>query len=81
MIKKKVRRLRDKAYFNVKPADYSYKTDAPPTHARTLPPPTHTVISRRDRALWERGRGGRTLVQAASIGIVHDGHDPAAFVH
>eukprot|EP00964_Phaeocystis_antarctica_P005643 scaffold3071_cov59-Phaeocystis_antarctica.AAC.4 len=32
-------------------------------------------------ALWERGRGGPALVQAAAIGIVHDGHDPASLVH
>ena len=52
----------------------SSKQHAPISH-------THTVIFLTAGLLWKRGRGGRTLVQAAAIGIVHDGHDPAAFVH
>jgi hypothetical protein len=52
----------------------SSKQHAPISH-------THTVRFLTAGSLWKRGRGGRTLVQAAAIGIVHDGHDPAAFVH
>ena len=46
-------------------------------------PTPHTLQShtRRDRALWQRGRRGRTLVQAAAIGVVHEGHQLAPFVH
>ena len=46
-------------------------------------PTPHTLQphTRRGGALWQRGRRGRTLVQAAAIGVVHEGHKLAPFVH